>query len=214
MFKWWEWEESGRAWRAEGSLYTEPGVALTQISAYRRHKNPGLYAKSVQHLRTTFQCFVESLYGGNGAFEIRHYFLHFVSSHFRIFVRKFLVHLRTVYASPQKLVRPLQNFHMCALLKLIRTCVDWGMIGTAHIIGRDSIHTARFPALPLVRTSFAAAPSWRAVKENESEVGMAILSTVLRLAQISPWQGFHVEVRTGVIGVPGQKETTPIPGYA
>ena len=31
----------------------------------------------------------------------------FVGTHFRIFVRKFLVHLRTVYASPQKLARPL-----------------------------------------------------------------------------------------------------------
>ena len=31
----------------------------------------------------------------------------FVGTHFRIFVRKFLVHLRTMYASPQKLARRL-----------------------------------------------------------------------------------------------------------
>ena len=38
---------------------------------------------------------------------MRHSFLYFVGTHFRIFVRKFLVHLRTVHASPQKLARPL-----------------------------------------------------------------------------------------------------------
>ena len=42
----------------------------------------------------------------NAPFILRHPF-HFVGAHFRIFVRKFLVHLRTVYASPQKLARPL-----------------------------------------------------------------------------------------------------------
>ena len=44
---------------------------------------------------------------GKGAFEMRLYFFSLV----RIFVRKFLVHLRTVYASPQKLARPLLNTH-------------------------------------------------------------------------------------------------------
>ena len=45
----------------------------------------------------------------NGAFEMRHSFLYwlFFGTHFRIFVRKFLVHLRT--ASPQKLARPLHT---------------------------------------------------------------------------------------------------------
>ena len=44
-------------------------------------------------------------FGGKGPFEMRHSFLYFVGMHFRIFVRKFLVHLRTAYASPQKLAR-------------------------------------------------------------------------------------------------------------
>ena len=35
----------------------------------------------------------------------------FVGTHFWIFVRKFLDHLRTVYASPQKLARPLVDVH-------------------------------------------------------------------------------------------------------
>ena len=34
---------------------------------------------------------------------------HFVGTHLRIFVRKFFVHLRTVYATPQKLARPLST---------------------------------------------------------------------------------------------------------
>ena len=38
---------------------------------------------------------------------MHHSFLYFVGTHFRIFLRKSLVHLRTVYASPQKLARPL-----------------------------------------------------------------------------------------------------------
>ena len=39
---------------------------------------------------------------------IRHVSLFlFVTTHFWIFVRKFLVHLRTMYATPQKLARPL-----------------------------------------------------------------------------------------------------------
>ena len=54
---------------------------------------------------SVFRC--ESFDGGKGAFEMRHSFLYFVGTHFRIFVRKFLVHLRTVYASLQKLARPL-----------------------------------------------------------------------------------------------------------
>ena len=41
---------------------------------------------------------------------MRHSFLYFVGTHFRIFVRKFLVHLRTVYASPQRLARLLRFF--------------------------------------------------------------------------------------------------------
>ena len=48
---------------------------------------------------------------GKGAFEMRHFSLHFFSlvCISRIFVFKFLVHLRTVYESPQKLARPLGN---------------------------------------------------------------------------------------------------------
>ena len=45
---------------------------------------------------------------------MRHSFLYFVGTHFRIFVRKLLIHLRTVYAFPQKLARPLNTsyFHL------------------------------------------------------------------------------------------------------
>ena len=43
-------------------------------------------------------------------FEMRHSFLYFVVTHFRILVRKFFVHLRTVYASPQKLAGPLKEY--------------------------------------------------------------------------------------------------------
>ena len=63
--------------------------------------------KGSAHRLRTFQYFAESCHGDKGAFETRHSFLYFVGTHFRIFVRKFLVHLRTVYASLQKLARPL-----------------------------------------------------------------------------------------------------------
>ena len=39
---------------------------------------------------------------------MRQSFLYFVCTHFRIVVRRFLVRLRTVFASPQKLARCLQ----------------------------------------------------------------------------------------------------------
>ena len=45
----------------------------------------------------------------NAAFVSR---LLFVGTHYRIFVRKFLVPLRAVYASPQKLARPLTSDHL------------------------------------------------------------------------------------------------------
>ena len=66
---------------------------------------PVSWKESAHRLRTTFQYFAESFDGGKGAFEMRHSFLYFFGTHFRIFVHKFLVHLRTVYASP--LARPL-----------------------------------------------------------------------------------------------------------
>ena len=65
------------------------------------------WKESAHRLWTIFQYFAESFAGGKGAFEMRHSFLYFVGTLFRIFVRKFLVHVRTVYASPQELARPL-----------------------------------------------------------------------------------------------------------
>ena len=56
-----------------------------------------------------FQYFAESFDGGKGDFGMRHSFLYTVGTHFRIFVRKFLVHFRTVCASAQKLARPLHG---------------------------------------------------------------------------------------------------------
>ena len=59
-----------------------------------------------RHLRRT--CYNAELFdglGGKGAFEMCYSFLYFVGMHFWIFVHKFFVHLRTVYASPEKLAR-------------------------------------------------------------------------------------------------------------
>ena len=56
-----------------------------------------------------FQYFAESFDGGKGDFGMRHSFLYSVGTHFRIFVRKFLVNFRTVCASAQKLARPLHG---------------------------------------------------------------------------------------------------------
>ena len=75
-----------------------------------RHKRV-LWKESAHRFRRTFD-FAESFDepGGKGAFEMRHpvnsLFL-FVGTHFRILFRTFIVHLRTVYASPKKLARPL-----------------------------------------------------------------------------------------------------------
>ena len=48
--------------------------------------------------------------GGKGASTMRHSFLYFVGTHFEVLVRKLLVNLRTLYASPQKLAQPLVRF--------------------------------------------------------------------------------------------------------
>ena len=71
-----------------------------------------LWKECTHRLRTTFQYFAESFDGRKGAFEMRHSFFSFVGMYIQIFVRKFLVHLRTVYASPQKLARPLEQVDM------------------------------------------------------------------------------------------------------
>ena len=104
-------------------------------------------------LRTTFQYFAESFDGGKAALGMRHLFLYFFfGMHFRIFVRKFLVHLRMVYASLQKLARPCSSpppldrvLHEVALHESIRCAPgdhveQWlnsatlpGRRGTAHL---------------------------------------------------------------------------------
>ena len=82
-----------------------------------------------------------------GAFEMRHSFLYFVGTHFRIFVRKFLVHLRAVYASPQTLARQ--------LLLLIRSFM---------IQGQKGIRQNEFLVPPPVsRVSFSSNPNAPAV---------------------------------------------------
>ena len=58
--------------------------------------------------------------------------------HFQIYVHKFLVHLRTVYASPQFLVRP---------LRLGLTAIDFTMREklSTIIYSNDMIHTTIAP---------------------------------------------------------------------
>ena len=90
---------------------TQSGIQSEHVSNYTRQTITDgtrvLWKESVHGLRTTFQYFAESFDGGKAAFEMRHLFLYFFfGTHFRIFVRKFLVHLRMVYASLQKLARP------------------------------------------------------------------------------------------------------------
>ena len=79
-----------------------------------------LWRESAHHRLRRF--FAESFDepGSKGAFEMRHLFLLFifVGTHFRVFVRKFSVHLRAVYASPQKLARPL--IYACAWACVVR----------------------------------------------------------------------------------------------
>ena len=97
------------------TVYTRSGMhaVSTRLKLHMRQTmmegRRALWKEHVHRL-LTFQYFTESCDGGKGAFEMRQSFLYFVGTHFRIFVRKFLVHLRTVYASLQKLARPLGFF--------------------------------------------------------------------------------------------------------
>ena len=94
----------------------------------------------------------------------------FVGTHFRIFVRKFLVHLRTVYASPQKLALPLTMtaviYHFLAhvlafrlALVLISIYASWFSLssGSPHVISfwRKSHLLGFFLAGPVKNTSIA-----------------------------------------------------------
>ena len=136
---------------------TQSGIQSEHVSNYTRQTITDgtrvLWKESVHGLRTTFQYFAESFDGGKAAFEMRHLFLYFFfGTHFRIFVRKFLVHLRMVYASLQKLARPCSSpppldrvLHEVALHESIRYAPgdhveQWlnsatlpGRRGTAHL---------------------------------------------------------------------------------
>ena len=86
------------------------GFNLNTSQTTHEANDHGRHASIVKEERTSFAKEIsvfrsESFDGGKVPFEMRHPFLYFVGSHFRIFVHKFLVHLRTVYASPQKLAR-------------------------------------------------------------------------------------------------------------
>ena len=55
----------------------------------------------------------------------------FVGTHFRIFVRKLFVHLRTVCATPQKLARPLRwTGQRKVVLKILRTRFFFTFVGS------------------------------------------------------------------------------------
>ena len=94
------------------TVYAKSGTQSKRVSNYtvsKRSRKARQHCERRAHIvtRTTFQYFAESFDGDEGAFL--NSFLHFVGTHFRIFVRKFLVHSRTVYASPQKLARLLKH---------------------------------------------------------------------------------------------------------
>ena len=91
------------------SHLTTPGVRLTQISAYISHNN--LAVRKI--MEAMLAAYAKGGTKWKGAFEIRHSFLYFFSlvySLFRNFVRKFVVHLRAVCASSQRLARPLPPY--------------------------------------------------------------------------------------------------------
>ena len=86
-------------------------VVLTQISACGTHKNPAV-CKIMEAMHTGYKTKRESvLISLKQDIEMLYsfYLFLFIGTHYQIFVRKFLVHLCTVYASPQKLMQPL-NF--------------------------------------------------------------------------------------------------------
>ena len=96
------------------TAYAKSGIQSRHVSNYTRQtitEGTRVFWKESVHCLRTFQYFAESLTfdGGKGAFELCHSFLYFVGTHFQIFIREFLAHLRTVYASPQKLARPLSS---------------------------------------------------------------------------------------------------------
>ena len=84
-------------------------VASTQISACSTHKN--LAARKIMeatHTEYAKKNATRSQQVSNKTWNAAFVSLFlFVSTYFWIFVRKFLVHLRTVYAYPRKLARPL-----------------------------------------------------------------------------------------------------------
>ena len=74
--------------------------------------------------------------------EMRHFSVIFVRMDFRIFVRKFLVHLRTVYACPQKLARPLTQLGGtvgCSPLDAIVTAVEGVRLGVVRTVGHEAL---------------------------------------------------------------------------
>ena len=93
------------------TAYAKSGTRSRHGSNYTWGKQSRKARKSCERKARTvceqhFSISLNRLISCKGAFEVRHSFLYFVGTHFRSFVRVFLVHLRTVYASPQKLARP------------------------------------------------------------------------------------------------------------
>ena len=95
---------SGGAWRTQ-----EAGLGLNTSQTAHEANDPIRCTSIVKEKRASFA--KNSLFrwivwwtGGKGAFEMRHSFLYFFS-----LARNFLVHFRTVYASPQKLAWPLYS---------------------------------------------------------------------------------------------------------
>ena len=94
------------------TVYTKSGFSLTtsQTARGRRSQKADKYRERKAHIvcEQHFSISLNRLMVVNkGAFEMRHLFLYFVGTYFRISVCKCLIHLHTVYASPQQLARPL-----------------------------------------------------------------------------------------------------------
>ena len=111
------------------TAYSKSGIQSQYVSNYTWDKRSQKAHKCCekkaciickQHISTYF---AELFDGGKSAFEMRHSLLYFVGMHFGIFVSKFLIHLRAMYASPQKPAWPLthsQEFiNLCHLHKII-----------------------------------------------------------------------------------------------
>ena len=92
--------------------YAKSGTRSQRVSNYKEtniEDTRVLWRESAHYLRRAIY-FAElfDVHDSKGAFEMRHSFLHFLwlVSISDFFARKFLVHLRTVYASSRKLARP------------------------------------------------------------------------------------------------------------